>query len=109
MKVVACIVQIATGEERVVDDEGWGTHGWSDEETRDVAAFQWFQNNNSCDCNRDLYFHRHTDPGYDHDHDECSDACDDGCSHAAACGFEKRYRVPWIEVNGERIVNTEER
>lgn len=59
-----------------VRDEGWEFD----------PVFLWSDGNYSCNCNRDLFFNRATNPEYNHEDDDARN-CDD---------FDE-YRVNWIK------------
>lgn len=76
------ITYVPTGDTIVFKDT-WGYPSYVREEGWEYdPVFIWEEGNYSCDCNRDLFFHRAINPEHDNDELECGD---------------KLYRVNWIK------------
>lgn len=75
------ITQVATG--KIVEfDDVWGYPGYKrGENWENDPVFIWWEGNYSCDCNRDLFFNRISNPAYDTD---------------MPCG-ESAYKLNWIK------------
>lgn len=83
MNYKVCIVDTATGEERVKEaGVPWG----------EGTIFWWSMGNYACDCNREWEFARAGGMP-----EKQVMELNGPCGHT-------RFHVPWLEVNGERIV-----
>lgn len=87
MKYLFHIRNNATGEVRVYDEQYEWVNHWNNGE--ESMLFQWFEHNYSCDCNRELFWHRaHGNAEWDEDN---------------ACGDERFDVVRIVRENGTDV------